>query len=121
MAREFQMIVQLPLASRWGDDAEMAARDALADALAEGFEAGGFGTFDGTDVGMGKTNLFIYGIPPDRWDAAFAFTVAELQQRGLAETALVARGLMSSADEDADDPEEEVLWPAGYQGRFSIF
>jgi hypothetical protein len=100
----------------------MVARDALADALAEGFEAGGFGNFDGTDVGMGKTNLFIYNIPPDRWDAAFDFTVAELQRRGLAEKALVARGLMSPDDAEEDDPEEEeVLWPAGYQGRFSIF
>jgi hypothetical protein len=120
VAREFQMIVQLPLASRWGNEAEMAARDALADALAEGFGANGFGHFDGTDVGMGKTNLFIYSIPPDRWEAALAFTVSELQRRGLAETALVARGLMAT-DEDEDDPEEEVVWPVGYQGRFSIF
>src|SRR4051794_19801233 len=105
------MIVQLPLASRWGDDAEMAARDALAEVLAEGFDAGGFGNFDRIDVEMGKTNLFTNSIPLARWDAAFAFTVAELHRLGLAETALVARGLMSSDDEDADDPDEEVLWP----------
>ena len=125
MARQFQMIVQIPLASRWGTDAEMATRDALASALDEGFEAGGFGNFDGNDVGMGKTNLFIYSIPPDQWDAAFAFTVAELQRQGLAGTAVVARGLMSSDDEDEDEDEdvseEEIMWPIGFQGSFSIF
>ncbi len=123
MAKQFQMIVQIPLASRWGTDAEMATRDALARVLADGFEAGGFGDFSGNDVGMGKTNLFIYSIPPDKWDAAFAFTVAELQRQGLAGTAVVARGLMSSDDEDDDveAEEEEVMWPIGFQDSFSIF
>ncbi|MFO0876091.1 MAG: hypothetical protein U0840_01860 [Gemmataceae bacterium] len=120
MSGPLQMVVQLPLADRHPNETERVAHGALEEALAEGFEVGGFGDFDGSEAGEGKANLFIYNIPPARWDEALAFAVAELRRRGLADGALIARGVLSSDEEDAEF-EQKVVWPPGFRGSFSTF
>src|SRR5207248_7805936 len=56
---ENSLIVQLPLSSFWGTEEEYKSREELADALDQLFHQDGCGVFDGTDIGEGKTNLFI--------------------------------------------------------------
>jgi hypothetical protein len=46
--------------------------------------------------------------------------VAELQRRGLAPGAVIARGTRPPDQEDAPF-EHEVVWPPGWSGVFSTF
>jgi hypothetical protein len=120
MKADIGMIVQLRLTGRWGTDKEMQVRDELAEALDAGLRRLGLGDFDGTDVGSGTTNLFIYHIPADRWDQAVEFVLSELRKRDLLEKARVVRSVMKLAD-DESIPEHKVIWPRGFRGEFSIF
>jgi hypothetical protein len=114
------MVVQLPLTDRLGTEAEGAVHGALVEALAEAFEADAFGQVDGSMVNDGKENVLIYDVPPDKWDAALAFVVAELGRRGLDGRALIARGTQASDQDDAEF-EQEVVWPPDFKGKFSHF
>src|SRR4051794_36461795 len=82
-AKNFSMTVQLPLTGKWGTEDEKQAYDRVEDAIAAGFEANDFGDFDGNDFGSGTVNLFVYPIPPARWDEALRFVLDTLKAHGL--------------------------------------
>ena len=118
MSKLLQMVVQLPLTGR--SRTERLAHGRLEEALSEGFESHAYGEFDGSDTCEGKDNLYAYEISPEQWDAAVAFVVSELELRGLASDAVIARGTQPSDQEDAEF-EHEVVWPEGFTGSFSTY
>jgi hypothetical protein len=121
MANDIGMIVQLRLTGRWGTDEEMKVRDDLAGALDVGFQHLNLGEFDGTDVGSGTTNLFIYHIPASGWDTAVDFVLSELRKRNLLQGARVVRSETNTSDDDDSIPQDQVVWPPDFKGEFSIF
>ncbi len=110
---KLQLIIQIPLASYFGEDEEMSLRDQLAESLEVVFQENDCGVFDGTDSGMGKTNLFIYEIPYHRWEDAFRLSMNELNRTQLEEKVTIAYGFM-------DEEELKVIWPSGFEGDFSV-
>jgi hypothetical protein len=116
---ECGLIVQLPLSSFWGTAEEYDHRNEVADALDRLFQQSGCGTFDGTDTGEGKTNLFIYGIADGAFDQAVALVLGELRRRGLLERAIVARTELVG---DPEDPwaQHTVVWPENFRGEFRV-
>ena len=124
MAKQLEMIVQLPLAGDWGTEAQQAAYLDAADAIAEGFDENGLGEFDGNDYGSGTMNLFIYEIPAGRWEDALRFVLETLAAHDLKERAVIARTDMGSGEDDDDEgadlPDEVVVWPPDFKGEFSL-
>jgi hypothetical protein len=92
MARKMpRLIVQLPLSGGWGTEAEVAARDELAEALRDGFRAHGYGRFRGVEDGAGKTNIVLaQSASCDLDTLPVEYVRAELRARGLLDRAVIA-------------------------------
>lgn len=113
-----KLIVQLPLPDGRGTDAEVAARDELAAALADGFRAHGYGRFRGTQDGVGRTNLVFAERDSDLDTLPVEYIRAELRARGLLDAAVIAYEVRSAGRGGTRRPRYEVVWPAGYAGEF---
>jgi hypothetical protein len=116
---ENSLIVQLPLSSLWGTDEEYEARNDLADVLDQLFQQEGCGVFDGTDIGEGKTNLFIVRITDQDFPRAVALVLGELRRRNLLDKAVVARSV-AVGDPDGPWAEHAVVWPENFEGEFCV-
>jgi hypothetical protein len=113
------LIVQLPLSSFWGTDDEYEYHNEMADALDRLFQQHGSGVFDGTDIGEGKTNLFIYEITDQDFDKAVTLVLQELRRRNLMDKVIVAR-TVAVGDPDGPWAEHTVVWPENFQGEFQV-
>jgi hypothetical protein len=113
------LIVQLPLSAFWGTAEECGHRNEVADALDRLFQEHGCGMFDGTDIGEGRTNLFIYEITDQNFGKAFTLVLDELRRRNLLAQAIVAR-TVAVGDPDGPWAEHTVVWPDNFQGEFRI-
>jgi hypothetical protein len=110
-----RLLVQLPLSNGWGTDEEIAARDELAAALRDGFEAHGYGQFRGIEDGIGKTNLILSERGYCDLDTLPAeYLRAELRARGLLDNAVIAY----EAKSRGSDVRYIVVWPEGFVGEF---
>src|SRR5437899_680659 len=98
------MKVHLALGSSWGTDEEHSLSEELAEVIDAAFEANGWGNFDGGDTGCGVRTLYIYNIPPARWDEAMAFVAGELERRQLRGRAVIEQVRI---DWDAAGPMSE--------------
>src|SRR5438105_5298976 len=105
-----RLIVQLPLSGAWGSEAEIAARDELADALRDGFRAHGYGAFRGIEDGSGKTNLVFAERDDDLEDLPVEFVRAELRQRGLLERAVIAYEIRRRGPDGSRRVRYHVVW-----------
>jgi hypothetical protein len=107
-----RLIVQLPLSNTWGTDEEIAARDELAAALAEGFKAHGYGRFRGIEDGAGKTNL-VFSEPAysDLDTLPAEYIRSELRARGLLDKAVIAYEVKSRGPDRSQGVRYVVVWP----------
>jgi hypothetical protein len=112
------LIIQLRLGSEFGSDNGMADRDGLMDAL------GAFlGNWPSTDSGSRSTNIKCWDIHPERCEAALQLAIGEVQARGLAERAVIARVdyLAAEEGEDYEWGSETIVWPPDKVGPFSMW
>src|SRR5947209_3770318 len=110
-----RLIVQLPLTG-WGTDAEIAVRDALAEALRRGFRDHGYGRFLGIEDGVGRTNLIFAESNCDLDTLPVELIWSELRERGLLEETIIAYEVRRRGVE----PRYHVVWPEGHAGEFDL-
>ncbi len=91
-----------------------------ADALADLFAKNGLGNFDGTDVGSGTVNLFIYDIRDADWGNALAVVIEILRELELLDKAMIVRGISWWTD-DEEGTDYTTFWPEGSDKRFSLW
>ena len=109
--RPFELIIDLPLSSACGTAEEISTRDAFANAVGNGFKTEGLGELSATvTAGGGKYNVWLDAIRPERWDAALAFALAELERHRLLAGAVVAQ-FIRVEEPDEDDPDGTIVWP----------
>ncbi len=114
-----RLIVQLPLSGTWGTDDEVAARDELAAALADGFRAHGYGRFRCTEDGVGKTNL-VFSEPAyaDLDTLPAEYVRSELRARGLLDKAVIAYEVKERGPDGTRQVRYVVVWPQDFAGVF---
>jgi hypothetical protein len=113
------LIVQLSQSSFWGTDQDYEYRNKVVAAFDRLFQQHNCGVFDGTDIGEGKTNLFIYEIADQDFDKAVSLVLAELDRQKMLDTAIVARTL-AVGDPDGPWAEHTVVWPKNLQEEFRV-
>jgi len=112
------MVVQVSLSGFWGTDTEHNRRLRIIGAIEEQLERSGLARLGGADSGSGTANLYISKILPEDWERVVELCVGELQRHGVAEGSLVVRDDWS---EEAERSTWTVVWPANYEGEFSLF
>jgi hypothetical protein len=115
-----RLIVQLPLSEGWGTDAEISARDELAEALRDGFQAHGYGRFLGIEDGAGKANLIFAERNCDLETLPVEFIRSELRARELLDAAVIAYEIRNRGRDGGRQVRYKVVWPKGFTGSFDL-
>lgn len=103
-----QVIVQFKTKDAWGDTDDLDRRYELEDLLNECLGWTGNGHCDGGDIGSGTINAYSFVVDPR---IAAETIVQTLKDAGKIKGAIV----VISTEEDDD-----VVWPPGFEGEFSI-
>src|SRR4051794_659330 len=105
-----QIIVQYRI-NGFGSDDDLARRHRVEELVDDALQASKLGECDGGEIGSGTMNIFLVVSDVGR---AQVLLIRMLGDHGELHDAVIA---VSAGD---DEGEAKVIWPEGYDGRFSI-
>lgn len=108
-----ELEVDIPIASEFGDEAEVKRRYQLEDDIAAAL--GETGTVDGGDMGDGVMGIFVVDVSNPA--LAVERTKAALARHHLLDTATILYWKLASPDDEQG--ESFLVWPPTYEGVFA--
>jgi hypothetical protein len=114
-----ELIVQFSTTGAIGSLVDVHLLYRFATILEASISRANIGYFDGTDVGGGKFNIYIYKILPSQRQQAAEVALSELRLQGLLDKAVIAFSVAYEAESD-EWTEYEVIWPTNFESTFSV-